>query len=217
MDPKWARPWFAATAACVAAGIIVQFFVTASDSSKWGDTFLARGLNIFAFFTVQSNLIVGATALLLALDPDRASTVFRAFRLSGLVGITVTFIVFHVALSHLLDLDTWGQTANQLLHTVVPILTVVGWVAFGPRGHTSARIARLTVLFPLAYMAFTMVRGPLSADFYPYPFANVAALGYARVLVNAFWIALLFVSIAAGATALDKRLSPAPGQTPSTP
>src|SRR5437764_15060323 len=108
MNPTWARPWFAATAASVAAGIVVQFFVTASDASKWGDTYLARGLNIFAFFTVQSNLIVGVTALLLAVNPDRTSTVFPAFRLSGLVGITVTFIVFHVALSHLLDLEPRG-------------------------------------------------------------------------------------------------------------
>jgi hypothetical protein len=207
MDPKWARPWFATTAACVAAGVVIQFLVTAADTTKFGDSYLARGLNIFAFFTVQSNLIVGATALLLALNPARSSTAFKVFRLIGLVAITVTFIVFHVALSHLLDLDSWAQTANQLLHTIVPVLTVVGWVAFGPRGLTSARVAKLTVLFPLAYMAFTVIRGPLASDFYPYPFADVAALGYARVLVNGLWIALLFVSVAAGATALDKRLT----------
>jgi len=219
MDPKWARPWFATTAACVAAGVVIQFLVTADDTTKFGDSYLTRGLNIFAFFTVQSNLIVGATALLLALNPARNSTAFRVFRLIGLVAITVTFIVFHVALSHLLDLDSWAQTANQLLHTIVPILTVVGWVAFGPRGLTSARVAKLTVLFPLAYMAFTIIRGPLASDFYPYPFADVADLGYARVLINGLWIALLFVSLAAGATALDKRLTSnaaRPEQTAST-
>jgi hypothetical protein len=209
MDRRWARPWFAVTAACVVAGIVIQLFVSADDASFFGGSSLNRALNVFAFFTIQSNLLVGVACLLLALDLDRQSSLFAVVRLTGLVGITVTFIVFHVALSHLLDLDTWAQTANQLQHTVVPILAVVGWVAFGPRGLTSARVAWWTTLFPLAYMAFTVIRGPLASDFYPYPFADVQELGYPRVVINALWVALLFVGIAAAANALDKRLSSA--------
>ncbi|MGH2852072.1 MAG: Pr6Pr family membrane protein [Solirubrobacteraceae bacterium] len=127
----------------------------------------------------------------------------------GLIGITVTFVVFHVVLSRLLDLDTWAEAANQLLHTVVPVLALAGWVAFGPRGLTSARIAKLSVVFPLLYMAFALIRGPLNSDWYPYPFADAKTLGYFRVLVNAAWIMLLFAALAAlaaGATALDRRL-----------
>jgi hypothetical protein len=206
VDQRWARPWFALTAACVLAGIGVQIPLTATSSTAFGGSAINQVLNILAYFTIQSNIIVGVTCLLLALNPERHSTVFAVFRLMGLVAITVTFVVFHVALSRLLDLDTWGQVANQLQHTIVPILTVIGWVAFGPRGLTSARIARMTALFPLAYMLFTVIRGPLSSDFYPYPFADVHALGYPRVIVNALWISLLFVGVAAGAAALDKRL-----------
>jgi hypothetical protein len=133
--------------------------------------------------------------------------VFRVFRLIGLVGITVTFAVFHVALSHLLDLETWAEAANQLLHTVVPVLAIAGWCLFGPRGLTSARAARLSVLFPVFYMAFTLIRGPLNSDWYPYPFADVKTLGYVKVIINGVWVGLLFIALAAGATALDKRLA----------
>lgn len=216
MDQKWARPWFAVTAACVLAGLIIQIGVSSGDTSVFGGTPLGRSLNVFSFFTIQSNVIVGVTTLLLALDPARSSTAFRVFRMTGLVGITVTFVVFHVVLSRLLDLETWAEAANQLLHTVVPVLAIAGWAAFGPRGLTSARVARLSTLFPVFYMAFTLIRGPLNSDWYPYPFANVKTLGYVRVVINAAWIALLFVSLAAGATALDRRLrrqepAPAPG------
>ena len=55
-------------------------------------------------------------------------------------------------------------------------------------------------------MAFTLIRGPLASDFYPYPFANVKMLGYLKVCINSVWIAILFVGVAAGANALDKRL-----------
>lgn len=207
MSERWARPWYAATALCVLAGIVVQLVVSATSPEFFGGSALGRGLNVFAFFTIQSNLIVGVTSLLLAIDPRRTSRWFAVARLTGLVAITVTFLVFHVALSRLLDLDSWAQVANQLQHTVVPALTVIGWFTFGPRGLTSARVTRLTVVFPLAWMLFTAVRGPLASDWYPYPFVDVGVLGYPRVAVNALWVALLFVGLAAGATALDRRLS----------
>ena len=209
MDAKWARPWFAVTSFAVAVEIVLTVTLAAQAQGGFFTTAGARVFNVFWFFTIQSNLIVGATCLLLALNPDRPSAVFRVFRLIGVVAITVTFVVFHVALSRLLDLDTWGQVANQLQHTVVPALAVVGWIAFGPRGMTSRRTAKLTVAFPLLYMTATMIRGPLARHYYPYPFADVKTYGYLRVAINGLWIGLLFVALAAGATALDGRLRPA--------
>ncbi|WP_458685869.1 Pr6Pr family membrane protein [Nocardia tengchongensis] len=227
MDVKWARAWFAVTAACVGVGVVMQVVLawqnhmpmiaeTGELFQKFGGSPIARALNVFAFFTVQSNLIVGVTSLLLAINQKRSSTAFAVFRLIGLVAITVTGLVYHVALSSLFRLDSWALAADQLLHTVVPVMTVAGWLAFGPRGLTSARIVKLTVLFPLAYMIFTVIRGPLSSDWYPYPFADVHALGYLRVLINGLWIGLLFVALAAGAAWIDKRL-PTKQATPAVP
>ncbi len=181
--------------------------VDSQELVRFGGSALTRALNNFAFFTTQSNLIVGGTCLLLALNPSRSSPLFRVFRLIGLVAISVTFIVFHTALSGLVDLDTWAKTADTLVHTVVPIMAVAGWIMFGPRGITSALVAKLTVIYPLAYMLFTVIRGPLASNWYPYPFADVATLGYVRVLINALWVGLLFVAIAGTATAVDKRLT----------
>jgi hypothetical protein len=210
MDQRWARPWFAATAACVVAGIVIQMFVNGHNASFFGGSTVGRILNIFAFFTIDSNVLIGVACALLAIRLDRTSTPFAVLRLTGLISITVTFVVFHVVLSRLLDLDSWAQAANQLQHTVVPILSIVGWLAFGPRGLTSGPMIKLTVIFPLAYMLFTAIRGPLASNWYPYPFVNVHELGYVRVLINAVWIALLFIGFAAAATALDRRLAGPP-------
>ena len=89
MDRRWARPWFAATAAAVLVGLIIQIGVSSGNASVFGGTPVGRSLNIFAFFTIQSNVIVGATTLLLALNPSRSSAPFRAFRMMGVIGITV--------------------------------------------------------------------------------------------------------------------------------
>jgi hypothetical protein len=133
----------------------------------------ARPWFLVTFVLVVIELVI--TCLLLAVNPQRTASVFAVFRLMGVVAISVTFVVFHIAPSRLLDLDGWAAIANQLQHTVVPILAVAGWLLFGPRHLTSSRVAAWTVLFPIVYMVATAIRGPLVRDWYPYPFAEVDA------------------------------------------
>jgi hypothetical protein len=209
MDARWARPWFAITAACVVAGVTISLCLAPGQTANFGGSPLNRALNVLAFFTIQSNLLVAVGCLLLAINPGRSSFAFALLRMTGLIGITVTFVVFHVALSRLLDLDGWFQAANQLEHTITPILTIVGWICFGPRGLTSRRIVLCSTIFPLLYFAFCLIRGPLASHWYPYPFIDVQSLGYGPVLVNAVWVAILFIGASALATAFDAKL---PGQ-----
>ena len=94
---------------------------------------------------------------------------------------------------------------------MVPLLAVLGWLIFGPRGLTSRRVAWLSLLFPACWMAFTLIRGAV-IHLYPYPFIDVSVIGYGKAILNAFWFALLLLGLAAGATALDSRLGRAGGQ-----
>ena len=206
MSPRWARAWFALTALCVIAGVALSVY-SAVKNPGYFHSGIERGFNAFAFFTIDSNLIVGGTTALLAIRQDRTSVTFGTFRLIGLVAITVTGVVYHVALASIFDLDGIDQLGNQLVHTVVPLLAVLGWLMFGPRGLTSRRIAWLSLLFPVCWMAFTLIRGAV-IHWYPYPFINVVAIGYAKAALNSFWVALLLLGLAAGATALDARLGP---------
>jgi hypothetical protein len=215
MSPRWARLWFGVTAACVIGGVAISVYSAVVGSGHFRSG-VERGFNTFAFFTVQSNLIVGATTLLLAVSPHRNSTVFRVFRLIGVVAITVTGVVYHVALSGILELDGVHQLGNQLVHTVVPVLAVVGWLLFGPRGLTSARVVWLSLLFPLAWLAFTLVRGSF-VHWYPYPFIDVTKLGYGKVALNCVWVALLLLGLAAGATVVDRRLARTSQPAPASP
>lgn len=200
-----ARGLFALTALAVLVGLVVQVEVTAGIRGGHFPGLGARVFNLFCYFTVQSNLIVGVTTALLALRLERTSTVFAVFRLAGVVAILVTFVVFHTVLSGLQELSGKAAFSDFVFHTLVPLLALAGWVAFGPRGLISWRVAALTLLFPLLWGAFTLVRGPL-VDFYPYPFVDVRSLGYPRVLVNVVLVGVLFYGLAAAAVALDRRL-----------
>jgi hypothetical protein len=134
MPTARSRIWFGVTALCVAGGVLISVFTAAQNSTGHFSTPVERAFNTLVFFTIQSNLIVGVTVLLLALKPERSSPAFGVCRLIGVVAITVTGVVYHVALAGLFDLQGWDQLGNQLVHTVVPIMAVVGWLAFGPRG-----------------------------------------------------------------------------------
>lgn len=208
------RGWWALTALVALSGVVLQLVVTSRTTGGFFPANPQRVLNVFAYFTVQSNLLVGITSLLLALRPEPGGALRRTLRLDALVGISVTGVVFHLVLRSLQDLQGLAAFADLLLHTASPLLTVVGWLLLGPRGRVDRRVAAWSVVFPVAWLSFTLVRG-VATGFWPYPFVDVDELGLGRVLVNCLVVAVLFGTLALGAVALDRRLPGASRTAPS--
>ncbi|MGW5190825.1 Pr6Pr family membrane protein [Kribbella sp. NPDC004138] len=200
------RIWTWLTVTVVLAGIVIQLPLSAQNEEGFFSTAPERLFNVFAYFTIQSNLLLGGTVLVLALWPDRIrGAVFKTLRLNGVLCIAVTGIVYHAVLAGLDELSGWAWVSNFLLHTAAPIAGVLGWLLFGPRGQTDWRIVGWSIVYPLLWLAFTLIRGEF-VHFYPYPFVNVDEHGYGRVLLNCLLVAVLFLALAAGATTLDRRL-----------
>ena len=200
-----ARAWFAANALVVLVGLVVQLGVTADLHTGFFDTPTKRVLNVFVFFTIQSNIAVGLSTGLLALGLARPTSWFRTLRLIGVIGIALTFVVFHAVLRDLQDLTGDAAFADVLLHTVSPIMCVAGWLVFGPRGQTTRGVVLASLGFLLVWGAATLVRGHV-IDWYPYPFMDPRDHGYLRVAANLTIVAAVFTGLAAGAHALDRRL-----------
>ena len=208
-----ARLFYGATAVIVAFGLVLQLGLAIAKDSSAGAfaTTPARIVNFFSFFTVQSNVLVVVTSALLALDPDRRSTVFRVLRLDAVICITVTGVVFHLALADLQELTGWDALADFVLHTLSPVLAALGWLVLGPRSHLTPRIVRLAVLPPIGWLAYALVYGAIvedrfGNDYYAYPFMNVQVHGYAVALLRCALVAVLFLGLAVGALALDRSL-----------
>ncbi len=203
---SWARLWFGVTATVVAVAMVIQVRAVAQLDVGFFDTDTERIANIFCFFTIWSNLLVGATCGLLAVRLHRPSLAFRASYLTAVLMIVVTFVVVIVALDPITQYEGKAAAADFLTHKLVPVMAVVGWLLFGPRAMVSPPVVRSAVAIPGVWLAFTLSRGPLASDYYPYPFVDVADLGYARVLVNVVLVAALFLGLAVGAAFLDARL-----------
>jgi hypothetical protein len=97
--------------------------------------------------------------------------------------ITVTAIVYAVVLAPTQQVTGWSVLTNPWQHVVVPALTVLLFLLWGPRRWISWRVCLAALVVPMGWVAWMLVRGAV-VDAYPYPFVNAAELGYGRVAVN---------------------------------
>ncbi|GAA1910842.1 Pr6Pr family membrane protein [Nocardioides hwasunensis] len=168
-----------------------------------------RIYRFFAYFTIQSNLLVAIPSTVLARDPLADRPWWRVARLAGLVGITVTGLVHFFLLRPLLHLDGADWLADKWLHMVVPVVAVAAWAWVGPRPRASVRDAAYAIVWPIAWTAWTLVFAEIDG-WVPYPFMDADKDGWGPVLVACGGITLLFVGFFALYVWLDRTLSPTP-------
>jgi hypothetical protein len=100
--------------------------------------------------------------------------------------------------------------SNAGLHYVSPVATLLGWLLLGPRPRvTGATVARALV-WPVVYVGWTLAHGAVTG-WYPYPFLDVAELGYARALVDVAFVVLLALALLGLFRLVDAKL-PATGR-----
>jgi hypothetical protein len=170
-----------------------------------------NALNFFTFFTILSNLL----AMAVLLEGGRRQLAGQSplpdlWRGAAVVYMTVTYLVFAVLLRDLQEeLQTHVGWVDSVLHRVTPIVLMVDWLIEPPHQPIPFRRALLPWLaFPLAWTAFTLVRGAIDGR-YPYPFLDPANGGYGVVALYCVGIFALFLAlvwvIAAVGTAMRER------------
>ena len=213
MTPEQARRVHLVVAAVAWFSLAFQMVLTISGEAVLVDAdppgLAARVYRYFAYFTIQSNLLVAVTSTVLARDPVLDRTGWRTARLAGVVGITVTGLVHFFLLRPLLDLDGANWVVDKLLHMVVPVLAVAAWAWVGPRPRTTWREAAYGLLWPVAWLAWTLVVAQVDG-WVPYPFLDADEEGWGSVVVVSLGITVLFVGLFVLYRWLDGRLRPQP-------
>jgi hypothetical protein len=204
-----ARVLHALVALAALTGVVMELVIAVVDGPGTAPNQTERLVRLFSYFTIQSNVLVGVVSVLLALRPERDGRVFRVLRLDALLCIAVTGIVYNTVLRGLNELSAAGQVSNTLLHLLAPLLAVAAWGLVGPRPRVDAVTVWWSVAYPLAWIAYTFLRGAV-VDWYPYPFLDVGELGLVRALVNTAVVAVVFLALAWLVRLVDARLRPAP-------
>ncbi|MET9733491.1 Pr6Pr family membrane protein [Streptomyces sp. NPDC006458] len=194
------------TALLAAAGVTIEML-------------LGSPLRVLSSFTTQASILL---ALVLVTSARRAWSARRPLP-GGLTGAALLYVVITGLVYHLLLANTaspfamtgasaaptgWHAVSNHLLHTVVPAAAVLDWLLLTAPGRLHLRQAATWLVYPLAYLAFSLARGELllpdtPGGRYLYPFLDVDAHGYRSVLGNALLLGLSFYALAVLLVALD--------------
>ncbi|MFN8145858.1 MAG: Pr6Pr family membrane protein [Candidatus Nanopelagicales bacterium] len=191
------RVWHLFIVIDVVAALIIQvvLVLTGGPDPNTGETVATVGIGTrlvqtLSFFTIQSNILVLIVAATLVADPERDGRIWRVLRLDALLGITITGLVFDLVLIHYVHPSGWQLVATIGFHYIAPWATLLGWLLFGPRPRIDRTTFAWAFLWPVAWIAYTFVRGAI-VDWYPYPFLDVQEIGYGAAIRNTLVIVVL--------------------------
>lgn len=135
-------------------------------------------VSFFSYFTNLSNVIVslilllGGVVLLRNMEWTNTDELIRG---AGVVYITVVGLVYVVLLRNT-DLGALLPWVNTQLHIVMPLVVIADWLYQPPVHKLELKHAWLWLIFPVVYLAYSLIRGAI-INWYPYPFLNPATAG----------------------------------------
>ena len=148
-------------------------------------------VNFFSYFTIQSNLFAAVILLMSAymLWKRKKDPQLESLRGAATLYMVVTGIIYNLLLRGD-NLGTLLPWVNDILHRVFPVVMLSDWLYYRPERKFTVKEALLWLIYPVVYVAYTLLHGPLAHHWYPYPFIDVAQHGYARVALNCVVIAI---------------------------
>jgi hypothetical protein len=207
-------------AAAVIAAIVAQLIRSIENWTAAGVTNLPLSIvNFFSFFTIESNvatvvvLLIGAVLLFTRTGEDPHW--FTVLRGSIATYMIVTGVVYNLLLRNVeLPQGTTVPWSNEILHVVAPVWMLLDWLLAPGRGVLPWRTLRGYLVFPIVWVAYTLLRGPFTTNeltgdpyWYPYPFLNpnLSPNGYLSVGFYVILIAAVIGLAAAGVIWVSRR------------
>lgn len=181
--PPFARALAALIAIVAAGSIILRILLYALDGEPLGESLWW----LLRFFTILTNLLVAITFAAIAMG--RPPTPRWLLMLTS--AITGVGIVYHVALARFLEHEGWEIVADQGVHTIAPILTLLWFLACVPKGVLRLTHVPLVVIWPIIYCIYALIRGNIEGD-YPYFFIDANNLGPIELAMNIAGLSVLF-------------------------
>jgi hypothetical protein len=197
------------------AGVVAMVAQLIRTYENWGSLGIQNRsgvfINFFSFFTIDSNVgavVVFAIGAVLLLRNRADPRWFAILRASITSYMTVTFVVYNLLLRGIdLPQGTTVPWSNEILHVVAPLLIILDWFLAPGRRRLEWRALLTIVAFPIVWVIYTLVRGPLAYNdtahkptWYPYPFLDpsLSAEGYWSVLFYVLLIAGVIIGTGAG-------------------
>lgn len=179
--------------------LIAQFYVIIENRTM---SIAATIIMYFSFFTILTNLIVAIASTCIVLTPHHFFA--KPATLTAItVYILIVGIVYNIILRFLWNPMGLQRVADELLHTVVPVLFLLFWILFVKKNDLKWKNAFFWLLYPALYSVYILIRGEFT-KLYPYPFVDINKIGYEKALTNASGIFIAFLTLSLLLIAIGK-------------
>ncbi|MCU6433960.1 Pr6Pr family membrane protein [Undibacterium sp. Jales W-56] len=178
-------------------GVLLQLWLSVQLAQANGKSIPAGLVVYLGYFTVLTNIFV---ALVLTCQvvvvSNRVGRFFTdpSTRACAATSIALVGLGYHFLLRQIWNPQGWQWVADIVLHYVTPILFSIYWLVALAKSDLKWWSPFAWCIYPVSYFAYALIRGAVLGA-YPYPFIDVAAIGYVPVLRNAFGLLLVFILV----------------------
>ena len=177
--------------------VILQGWLSLQLAIHNGKSIGAGLATFFSYFTVLTNTSIFISLTLALIGP--ASPAGKWCARPGVVAGIAANIAFVGLGYHFLLRNAWNPQGAQLLadlllHYVIPALYVLYWWSDAAKAVLRWTHPLLWSIYPAAYLVYSLVRGYIVGS-YPYPFIDAAHIGYARTMINALGLLIVFIAL----------------------
>jgi hypothetical protein len=165
----------------------------------------------FSYFTIETslmNIVVFIVGGILALRLPRDTVLFTTVRMATLAYAIVTAAVYNLLLRNV-PYDGFPGLGwpNEVIHVWIPLLIVLDWLVSPGRPALAWRRLGVVMVYPVAWLAYSLVRGAVSNGIYPYPFLDPETAGWGSVIAYIVGLSIVLLGLGALAIAYSRRLS----------
>ena len=178
--------------------LILQFYIMLENAPANNIPLATTIINYFSFFTILTNILVALTCTVpLLLPSSNAGKFFSRYSTQSGVALFILIVgaIYSIALRHIWSPQGWQKVADMLLHDVVPVLFILFWFIFVPKGVLQWKDAFPWLIYPFVYLIYSLIRGAFT-DRYPYYFIDAKTLGYSKAFLNIAGISVAFLAAA---------------------
>ena len=192
------------------AGIVLQYAAV----SKSGNAAM-----LTCYYTILSNILCFVYfAVLVVAQRKKENPLVKG---SVTMCIAVTGLVYHFMLNGVMEANADQISpillaGNLLVHYVVPVMVVLDYFLFFPKGQYKSLYPIAWLVLPYLYFGFALLRAEISDSLfsgfggaksrYPYPFLDVDLYGWDKVLLIVLGITVAFLALGYIAYVLDRLL-----------
>jgi hypothetical protein len=155
----------------------------------------ASVVECLSYFTILSNLFAGAILLTEGLRGGAGASIGRSANVDLLRGAIVVYMLTTGIVDNVMYDHVFAPWVDAIVHQIMPVVVLLDWIIDPPRTRLAVRSTMLWLSFPLAYIAFILIRGSL-VKWWPYYFFNPThSAGYLGVLGSALGIGVGIIAL----------------------